>query len=107
MKQLTKEQVMNALIENMSSEPDYDGSIEYFLHIKNNGKIVRGFDYADESFSTYLNTEAYEEELRKDPDFNVIDVVEYEAEDNPYFMEVVEELTNQANDYLRDWGEDD
>lgn len=104
-KELTKKEVMNALIENMSSEPDYDGFIEYFLHIKNNGEIVKGINYADESFSTYLNTEAYEEELIKDPDFNIIDVVEYEAENNPYFMEVVEELTTQANEYLKIWGE--
>ncbi|MBM0046754.1 hypothetical protein JNO63_06575 [Anaerococcus sp. mt242] len=105
MKQLTKEEVMNALIENMSSEPDYDGAIEYFLHIKDNGEIVSDINNADESFSTYLNPEAYEEKAQEDPEYDFRDDIE--MEDNKYFIEVVEELTNQANEYLRDWGEDE
>nr|DAT09306.1 MAG TPA: hypothetical protein [Caudoviricetes sp.]DAX75146.1 MAG TPA: hypothetical protein [Caudoviricetes sp.] len=103
--QLTKEQVMDALIENMSSEPDETGAIEYFLHITDNGEILTSFDKADETFSTYLDPEAYEEKLQEDPEYDFRDDVE--VEDNKYFLEVVEELTKQANDYLRDWGEDD
>lgn len=105
MKQLTKEQVMNALIENMSCEPDYDGAIEYFLHIKDNGEIVSGVSNADQSFSTYLDPEAYEEKLQEDPEYDFRDDVEVEG--NKYFMAVVEELTRQANEYLKDWGEDE
>ena len=105
MKQLTKKEVMNALIENMSSEPDYDGAIEYFLHIKDNGEIVRANHLSDESFSTYLDPEAYEEKLQEDPEYDFREDVE--VEDNKYFLAVVEELTKQANNYLKDWGEDD
>lgn len=105
MKQLTKEQVMNALIENMSSEPDETGAIEYFLHITDNGEILPSFDKADETFSTYLDPEAYEEQLQEDPEYDFREDIEVEG--NKYFLEVVEDLTNQANDYLRDWGEDD
>lgn len=102
-KELTKKEVMNALIENMSSEPDYDGFIEYFLHIKNNGEIVREISYADESFHTYLNPEAYEKELKENIDYDIQENIE--QENNPYFMEVVKDLTNQANEYLKIWGE--
>lgn len=105
MKQLTREQVMNALMENMSSEPDDFGNIEYFLHIKDNGEIVSDLSKADESFSTILDSEAYQEKLKEDPEYDYRDDVE--VEDNKYFMEIVEELTNQANEYLKDWGEDD
>ena len=105
MKQLTKEQVMNALIENVSSEPDYDGAIEYFLHITDNGEILLSFDKADETFSTYLDPEAYEEKIQEDPEYDFREDIE--AEDNKYFLKVVEDLTNQANEYLKDWGEDD
>lgn len=105
MKQLTKKEVMDALIENMSCEPDETGAIEYFLHIKDNGEILSSFDKADETFSTYLDPEAYEEKLQEDPEYDFRDDVE--VKDNKYFLEVVEELTKLANDYLKDWGEDD
>lgn len=105
MKQLTNQEVMNALIENMSCEPDEAGAIEYFLHIKDSGEILASFDKADETFSTYLDPEAYEEKLQENPEYDFRDDVE--VEDNKYFLEVVEDLTKQANDYLKDWGEDD
>ena len=105
MKQLTKQEVMNALIENISSEPDYDGAIEYFLHIKDNGEILASFDKADITFSTYLGPEAYEEQLQEDPEYDFREDIE--VKDNEYFLEVVEDLTNQANEYLKDWGYDD
>ena len=105
MKRLTKKQVMNALIENMSSEPDETGAIEYFLDITDNGEILTSFDKADETFSTYLDPEAYEKKLQEDPEYDFR--YDVEVEDNKYFLEVVENLTNQANEYLKDWGEDD
>lgn len=37
----------------------------------------------------------------KDYDFRE----EIEVPENEYFMEVVEDLTDQANDYLEEWGE--
>ena len=105
MKQLTRQDVMNALIENISSEPDYNGAIEYFLHIKDNGEIVSDISAADESFSTYLDPDAYKEKLQENPEYDFREDVEVET--NEYFLEVVEDLTNQANNYLKDWGEDD
>ena len=105
MKQLTKQEVMNALIENMSCEPDETGAIEYFLHIKDSGEILASFDKADETFSTYLDPEAYEEKLQENPEYDFREDIE--VEDNKYFLEVVEDLTKQANAYLKDWGEDD
>jgi hypothetical protein len=103
MKQLTTKQVMNALIENLSIELDHNGDIEYFLHIKDNGEIVRGMSYADVSFQTHLDKEAYEKRIEEDSEYDIS--YNIEKEDNPYFMEVVEELTKQANEYLKDWGE--
>lgn len=96
-KQLTKEEVMNALIDHASCEPDDWGGVIYYIYIT---QILNSWDGADEIFKTRLNPDAYE---GKDYDWRD----EVEVEDNEYFLEVVENLTNQANEYLKKCEQDD
>lgn len=81
---LTQKQVLEALQKNMAYEFD-NGQHRYNLHIKDNGVIVDSCSKADMSFHTYTDDELEENEK------------------NLMFIEVVEDLTNQANDYLKDW----
>ncbi len=93
MKKLTVKEVMEALQNNMSLEPDYDGTLRYYLHITDEGKIVNDHARGDESFNY--------------PYYGVAedDSFDWEVESNEDFMKVVKELTEQANEFLKEWGE--
>lgn len=91
-KKFTEKQVMEALQNFMSSEPE-DGGITYRLYIDEDGKIVDSAGASAMSFSSKLDPRAYENSPK---DYDWRDDVE--AESNPYFMEVVRDLTKQAND---------
>ena len=75
---ITERQVLEALQENMAYEFE-NGKHRYNLYITNNGQIVDDISKADESFYTYANYALKEDEK------------------NPDFMEVVENLAEQAN----------
>ena len=78
---ITERQVLEALQENMAYEFE-NGKHRYNLHITGNEQIVDDISKADESFYTYANYALTEDEK------------------NPDFIEVVENLTEQANEYL-------
>lgn len=80
---ITQRQVLEALQENMAYEFE-NGKHRYNLHITGNGQIVDDINKADESFYTYA------------------DYALTEDEKNPDFIEVVENLAEQVNEYLKD-----
>lgn len=81
---ITEKQVLEALQENMLYEFE-NGGHRYNLYIANNGQIVDDINKADESFYTYA------------------DYALTEDEKNPDLMEVVENLAEQANEYLKEY----
>ena len=103
MKKLTVQEVMEALQDYHSLEWehwDFGEGYCYYLHITDEGKIVGGYDDADMSLTSGLAREAWED---YEPGYDFRD--EIEVPENEYFMEVVEDLTDQANEYLEEWGE--
>lgn len=95
-KKFTQKQVMEALQDFMSCEPE-NGGITYYLFIDMAGEIVDSAGASAMSFSSKLDPEAYEN-FPKDYDWRD----DVEVESNLYFMEVVRDLTKQANDYFED-----
>lgn len=93
---ITKKEVLKALQDNQSVEFD-TGEAVYYLHVTSDGKIVPTFREADETFTSKLEINL--EEYAGDSPQKVYDL---EAEDNVLFMEVVEDLTFQANEWLKD-----
>lgn len=88
MKKITEKQVMEALQEYSSLEGYDEESLFYYLHVKEDGKIVDGYSKADESFNV---------PFRYTP---VDDSYDWENENCEEFMECVKELTELANEYL-------
>lgn len=91
---ITREMVMDALQENMSTEFE-DGNIVYYLHVTEDGKIVDSFDKADESFTAILDKEAYSN-FPEDYDWRA----DVEVEGNRHFEEVVDNLYEQVQEYF-------
>lgn len=92
MKKISKKDIIEALKKFQSSEPEYDGTIVYYLHTTEDGEIVSDHADADETYTATLPEEAY---IEYPADYDWRDDVE--SENNPYFMEVVERLYEQAN----------
>ena len=91
MKKINKRDVEKALKNFQSSEPEYDGTIVYYLHITEDGEIVSDYADASETYTATLPEEAYSK-YPKDYDWRD----EVESEKNPYFIEVVESLYEKA-----------
>lgn len=104
MKKLTKEQVFEQLVDNASSENEglgEDTKVVYYLHVKEDGTIVDDYQKADASFTSSISWEDYgvDWETWETP-FTAFSTYDYERMDFKPFAEVVEDLTNQANEWL-------
>lgn len=90
MKKFTTEEIMNALIANNSLGYESDG-LYYYLHITDDGEILSDIHGADKTFM-YPVEYTNENEVAWDK----------ESADDEDFMEVVEALTAEANEYIAD-----
>ena len=103
MKKLTKEQVAEALFDNISAEVEMDGEetrIVYTLYVKEDGTIVDNIQEADTCFSDWIPYEDYADTLEEFKEME--DLLDGTYEDMSWepFAKVVEDLTDQANDWL-------
>lgn len=108
MKKFTEKEVMNALIENQSLEPDYDGSFTYYLHYKDGelvGSIGDGVEtftcearYVDDLLAECKENHPEDEDAANDEFLSR--VYDMENTDNGDFVEVVKDLTQQINEYI-------
>lgn len=103
MKKLTKEQVAEALFDNVSAEIETDGEqtrVVYNLHLMQDGTIVVSCHEADANFSDWIPYWKYADTLEEFRETE--DLLDGTYEDMSWqpFADVVEELTNQANEWL-------
>lgn len=103
MKKLTKEQVFTALVDNVSAEVENRGEetqVVYNLHLKEDGTIVDCCQKADADFSAWIPYWDYADTLEEFREME--DLLDGTYEDMSWqpFANVVEELTDQANDWL-------
>lgn len=82
----TLNEIMAALQENESLEFD-NGQFTYWVHL-NGTEFVDDINKADISFSSTFDYDVQD------------DSYDWENEDNQEFMNCVEDLTNQVNNYL-------
>lgn len=103
MKKLTKEQVAEALFDNVSAEVEMDGEetrVVYNLHLMKDGTIVVSCLESDADFSDWIPYWRYADTLEEFREMeNLLDGT-YEDMSWQPFANVVEELTDQANDWL-------
>lgn len=103
MKKLTKEQVFEQLVDNASAELEGLGeqtTMRYYLHVKEDGTIVSCSQKADVCLSAWILNSDYADTL---VDFkNIEDLFDsaHESMDWKPFADVVEDLTDQANEWL-------
>ena len=103
MKKLTKEQVAEVLFDNISAEVEMDGEetrVVYDLYVKEDGTIVDNIQEADICFSDWIPYWRYADTLEEFREME--DLLDGTYEDMSWqpFANVVEELTDQANDWL-------
>lgn len=112
----TANEVFEALInDSLSLEGGSDGSWCYYLHIDENGKFVSDKDDAVgtfvararyiEEYSDELDQE-YEDDRDMATDVFWENVYDFESKDNADFMEVVEDLTEQVNEFWKEYCEE-
>lgn len=103
MKKLTKEQVFEALVDNVSAEVENRGEetrVVYYLHVKEDGTIIDCYQKADADFSTWIPYWDYADTLEEFEDMEDLFDSAHESIDWEPFADVVEDLTNQANEWL-------
>lgn len=100
---LTKEQVAEALFDNVSAEVEMDGEetrVVYNLHLMKDGTIVVSCLESDADFSDCIPYWRYADTLEEFREMeNLLDGT-YEDMSWQPFANVVEELTDQANEWL-------
>ena len=103
MKKLTKEQVFSALMLPNSAEVEMDGEktrVVYNLHLMKDGTIVVSCLESDADFSDWIPYCRYADTLEEFREMeNLLDGT-YEDMSWQPFADVVEDLTDQANDWL-------
>lgn len=103
MKKLTKEQVAEALFDNVSAEIETDGEqtrVVYNLHLMKDGTIVVSCLESDADFSDWIPYWRYADTLEEFREMeNLLDGTYEDVSWQP-FADVVEDLTDQANDWL-------
>lgn len=111
----TANEVFEALVNNQSLEAGSDGSWCYYLHIDENGNFVSDKDDAEETFvseARYVKEysdeldEEYEDDRDMATDVFWENVYDFESKDNEDFMEVVEDLTEQVNEFWKEYCEE-
>lgn len=103
MKKLTKEQVFEALVDNVSAEVENRGEetrVVYYLHVKEDGTIIDCYQKADADFSTWIPYWDYADTLEEFEDMEDLFDSAHESIDWEPFADVVEDLTDQANEWL-------
>lgn len=103
MKKLTKEQVFKALFDNTSAEVENRGEetqVVYYLHVKEDGTIVDCIHKSDMDFTSGIAYWDYADTLEEFEDME--DLLDGTYEDMTWepFADVVEDLTDQANEWL-------
>lgn len=101
---LTKEQVFEALCNNASAEIEGQGEgtkIVYYLHVQEDGVIVDCFQKADMSFTNWIPYWDYADTLEEFEDMKDLFDSAHESMNWGPFAYVVEDLTNQANYWLK------
>lgn len=101
--QLTEDAVREALIKYQSAESEGDG-VDYYLHVTSDGKIVPNMYEANESFisSAHCSAYGYTVEQWQSGEVSSEDIYDHEVAGDPVFDEIVRELTEQANAWLRE-----
>lgn len=102
-KKLTKEQVFTALVDNVSAEVENRGEetqVVYNLHLKEDGTIVDCCQKADADFSAWIPYWDYADTLEEFEDMEDLFDSAHENMSWEPFADVVEELTDQANEWL-------
>ena len=103
MKKLTKQEVFQQLVNNSSAECDGIGEgtvVRYYLHITEDGVIVNDYSIADATFVNDIPYWCYTDNL--DEFYNMEDLFTNKYENTEWlpFVQLVEELTNDANNWL-------
>lgn len=100
--QLSEDAVREALIKYQSAESEEDG-VDYYLHVTSDGAIVPDMYKADETFisSAHCSAYGYTLEQWQSGEVSTEDVYDHEVAGDPVFDEIVRELTDQANAWLR------
>ena len=100
--QLSENAVREALINYQSAEFEETG-VDYYLHISADGTIVPDMYKADETFISSAHPTAYGYTLEQwqSGEVSSEDIYDHEVAGDPVFDEIVRELTDQANAWLR------
>ena len=102
-KKLTKEQVFEQLVDNTSAEFEGLGeqtTVRYYLHIKEDGTIVDDYQEADATFVEDIPYWCYADTLEEFESMENLFDDTYENMAWKPFAETVEDLTNDANEWL-------
>lgn len=105
MKKLTKEQVFEQLVDNASAELEGLGeqtTMRYYLHVKEDGTIVNNYRNADATFVEDIPYWCYADTLEEFYDIEDSFYDTYESMAWKPFAETVEDLTNDANEWLEE-----
>ena len=105
-KKLTKEQVF----ENTSAEFEGLGeqtTVRYYLHVKEDGTIVDDYSKADATFVEDIPYWCYADTLEEFEEMEDLFDDTYENMAWEPFAEVVEDLTNDANEWLAEIEEEE
>ena len=103
MKKLTKQEVFQQLVNNSSAEFEGLGEstvVCYYLHVTEDGVIVNNYNSADATFVNDIPYWCYTDNL--DEFYNIDDLFSDKYENSEWgpFVELVEELTSDANNWL-------
>ena len=100
--QLSENAVREALINYQSAEFE-ETDVDYYLHITADGEIVPNMYKADETFISSAHPTAYGYTLEQwqSGEVSSEDIYDHEVAGDPVFDEIVRELTDQANAWLR------
>ena len=103
MKKLTKQEVFQQLVNNSSAECEGLGEgtvVRYYLHVTKDGVIVNDYSSADTTFENDIPYWCYTDNL--DDFYNIADLFSENYENSEWlpFVELVEELTSDANNWL-------
>lgn len=103
MKKLTKEQVFEQLVDNASAELEGLGeqtTMRYYLHVKEDGTIVNNYRNADATFVEDIPYWCYADTLEEFCNMEDSFYDTYESMAWKPFAETVEDLANDANEWL-------
>lgn len=103
MKKLTEQEVFQQLVDNSSAECEGSGEstvVRYYLHVTEDGVIVNDYNSADATFVNDIPYWYYADNI--DEFYNMDDLFSCNYENDEWlpFVELVKELTSEANNWL-------